>query len=81
MVSDSLRQVRDVGSGVSYLSFGGHDVIFGLGEIAEADSVKVRWPNSPEQVITGIPKNSIVEIDEGSTYEIRARTGNNASSG
>ncbi|MBT5876232.1 MAG: CRTAC1 family protein [Candidatus Latescibacteria bacterium] len=72
--ADSTRQVQDVGSGVSYLSFGGHDLVFGLGRYSQADSVSVRWPNSDEQIITNIASNSLVEITEQNGYTLSQRS-------
>lgn len=71
--ADSLSQVQDVGSGVSYLSFGGHDLVFGLGRYREVDSISVRWPNSDEELITNIASNSLVEITEQNGYTVSPR--------
>lgn len=58
------RQHRLVsgGSGFGCLPCEQH---FGLGEITQADSLEIRWPNSPQQLIRNLPINTTIRIVEG----------------
>ena len=39
------RHIKEIKAGSSYLSQGGLELIFGLGEAAAADRVEIRWPS------------------------------------
>jgi enediyne biosynthesis protein E4 len=45
---------------------------FGLGAAAAIDSMRIRWPDGKEQLLTGIPSNRTLEV----RYEDAVRTGN-----
>ena len=72
--ADGIRQSREVGVGVSYLSYNSLDLVFGLGRYDMADTIAVRWPGGGEQIIQDIPASRLVEITEGRGYEIRTRS-------
>jgi hypothetical protein len=73
VLAGDLEQTQEAGTGVSYLSFNGSDLVFGLGRHETADAVRVRWPGMSEFVIRNIPANSVLEIDENGGYTTRVR--------
>lgn len=64
--TNGLTQMREVTSQSSYYSHNDLRVHFGLGEIKEAQSVEVRWPNGNVEIFKDLPINRIVTVKEGS---------------
>jgi Tfp pilus assembly protein PilF len=65
VVAAHTTQVREVGAQASYLSQNDLTEHFGLGTIAEIDSLVVTWPSGLRQVRTDLPSNQTVTLVEG----------------
>ncbi len=65
LVAEHTTQVREVGDQASYLSQNDLTEHFGLGTIAQVDSLVVIWPSRLHQVWTGLPSNQTVRLVEG----------------
>ena len=65
VVADHTTQVREVGAQASYLSQNDLNEHFGLGTIAEVDSLVVTWPSGIRQVWTGVASNQTLKLVEG----------------
>ena len=50
------------GTGFGCLPLGQH---FGLGSVAAADSLEIRWPSGRRQTVEGLPVNATIRIVEG----------------
>lgn len=57
-------QVREAGTGGSYLSASDPRVHFGLGTAAAADSVTVRWPSGIVQTLRNVPAGQELTVRE-----------------
>lgn len=68
-------QIRWWGADVSYLSQHGSDVIFGLGAVTSAESIRVTWSDGRVSTLHSIPAGR-VQIDHGSASAV---SGDNAS--
>jgi tetratricopeptide (TPR) repeat protein len=63
---DRLVQIREIGSGPSYLSQSPPgEAHFGIGSARAIERLEVAWPDGSRQTFTGIPANSTVTIAEG----------------
>ncbi len=62
--------MREVGGGSSHASQHSSIVHFGLEDIAEIDSLIIRWPGCGTQVITDIPLNQQIEVLEDVPVDI-----------
>lgn len=63
-------QLREILAGTSY---GGHNALeahFGLGEAAEADSVKIEWPNGLVEVVTHVQADRVLRVVEDTTTPV-----------
>ena len=58
-------QIRQVGSQSSYLSQNSYVQHFGLGEINKVDSLEIIWPSGIRQVLSDLPSNQNILIQEG----------------
>ncbi len=65
VVAAHTTQVREVGAQASYLSQNDLTEHFGLGPIAEVDSLVVTWPGGLRQVWTGLAADQTVKLVEG----------------
>ena len=65
--SGSLRQVREVKSGDSYLSQSDLRVHFGLGLHTQVDELMIRWPSGTVQKLANVGVNRIIEVQEPRT--------------
>lgn len=65
VVAGGLRRSREVRSGYSFMSSNDFRVHFGLGDIAAADSVIVKWPSGVQDRLTDITANQYIRIEEG----------------
>jgi len=54
-----------VRAGSSYLGQNDLRAHFGLGAVAVADRLEVRWPSGRSEVLRNIPANQIITIREG----------------
>jgi tetratricopeptide (TPR) repeat protein len=60
-----MPQVREIGSGSSYLSQDAREAIFGLGDATEVERLDVRWPDGSWHSHGPATANSIIEIGQG----------------
>jgi hypothetical protein len=58
-----LVMIREVKSGLSYLSQGDLEVHFGLGGAAMADSVEIRWPSGARQERRSVASGRILVVE------------------
>ncbi|MDE2726751.1 MAG: CRTAC1 family protein [Gemmatimonadota bacterium] len=65
VVTDAVRQSREIRSAYSYLAANDLRAHFGLGAHAGADSVIVDWPGGGRDVATGVEGGQLVTIREG----------------
>ena len=57
--------MREVKSGMSYLSQGTLELHFGLGDQPSAESIEIRWPNGQSETVQKIGVNQVVTVTEG----------------
>ncbi len=65
VVTDAVRQMREVRSAYSYLAANDLRAHFGLGAHAGADTVLVDWPSGARDVATGVEGGQWITIREG----------------
>ncbi len=65
LVAGNLTLVREVGAQASYLSQNDLTEHFGLGTIAEVDSLVVTWPSGIRQVLTRVASGKTLRLVEG----------------
>lgn len=65
VVTDAVRQSREIRSAYSYLAANDLRAHFGLGAHAGADSVIVDWPGGARDVATGVEGGQLITIREG----------------
>ena len=65
MVTDTVRQSREIRSAYSYLAANDLRAHFGLGAYAGADSVIVDWPGGARDVVTEVDGGQWITIREG----------------
>ena len=65
VVTDAVRQMREIRSAYSYLAANDLRAHFGLGAHTGADSVIVDWPGGARDVVTGVEGGQWVTIREG----------------
>jgi hypothetical protein len=66
VVTEELRQMREVHVGAGYLCGPPLDQHFGLGQKSIVDSLIVRWPSGVQDVFVNVDVNQILSIKEGS---------------
>ena len=67
--ADSLKMVREVRSGSSFLSHPETVATFGLGSSSNPDSITVYWPSGVTDHIHSVEANTEVRIIEGESHE------------
>jgi len=65
ITAGSLRQMRDVKSGGSYLSSSDLRLHFGLGDATTIERVEVRWPSGLRQTFGPLPADRFYVLREG----------------
>ena len=65
VVTDAVRQSREIRSAYSYLAANDLRAHFGLGAYAGADSVIVDWPGGMRDVVPGVEGGQWITIREG----------------
>jgi hypothetical protein len=65
VTTGDVTQTDEVRAGSSYLSSSDPRLHFGVGKASRVDRVVVRWPSGTEDVITNIPANQDITIEEG----------------
>ena len=64
IVSDDNKLMREVDGGSSHISQNTSILHFGLGDVNIIDSLVVIWPGGKKQILTEIPINKHINIDE-----------------
>jgi Flp pilus assembly protein TadD len=66
LAAGSVRQIRQVGGGPSYLSQSPPgEVMFGTGSAGAVDLLEVRWPSGLTQSFRDLPVRATIRIEEG----------------
>ena len=66
LTAGAVTQLREIGSGPSYLSQSPPgEAHFGLGEAQAVERLDIAWPDGSRQSFTGLPADSVVTIREG----------------
>ena len=65
MTAGGRTLVRDVTSGVSYQGQNDLRVHFGLGNLARAERLEIRWPSGLIEPLTNVEANRIITVREG----------------
>jgi hypothetical protein len=68
----TVRQVREVKAGSSYLSQNDLRQHFGLGRAAAVDRLEIRWPSGQVETLQNLAPNQIVTVTEGSGVTSRS---------
>jgi len=68
----NARQIREMGSGSSYLSQNPMEAVFGCGDATEISSLEVLWPSGTKQLLESVPTNQIIEVTEGKGWQVMA---------
>ena len=64
IVSSDNKLIREVDGGSSHISQNTSILHFGLGDLNKIDSLVVTWPGGKKQILTEIPINEYIKIDE-----------------
>ena len=70
IVSDDNKLMREVDGGSSHISQNTSILHFGLGDVNIIDSLVVTWPGGKKQILTKIPTNKHINIDEIESKEV-----------
>ena len=65
LTAGSLKQVREVKAGSSYLGQSDLRQHFGLGHATQAERLEIRWPSGQTETVTNVAANQIVTVTEG----------------
>jgi hypothetical protein len=65
IVAGGLTQMDEVRSGGSYLSHNDLRLHFGVGAATSIESLKIAWPGKREEILTGLPDNHLIVLEEG----------------
>jgi Tfp pilus assembly protein PilF/peroxiredoxin len=63
--SDNLRRTRFVQAGSGFISQHSKELLFGLGQSRRIARLEVRWPSGETQVLTDVPLDHRVYLEEG----------------
>jgi len=64
VVTGPVSQYATVSTASSYLSASDKRVHFGLGQSTNAERIDIRWPSGITQILTNVPADQILQIDE-----------------
>jgi hypothetical protein len=67
------QQIREVHAGSAYLSGSSLTQHFGLGASERVDSLTVFWPSGGQTVLTDLPVNQQITVEEGKRFNEPAR--------
>ncbi|MEW6749709.1 MAG: CRTAC1 family protein [Candidatus Latescibacterota bacterium] len=71
LVAGGRTQRRELEGGSSYYSqHAVGEVLFGLADASVVDTLEVTWPGGRKQVLTGLPANRVVRLEEGAAAEL-----------
>ena len=65
LTAGGVKQTAIVRAGSSYLSSSDRRVYFGLGDAAQIEKVKIRWPSGATDTLTNLPPDKIYTVIEG----------------
>ena len=65
LLAAGRTQIREIGTGSSYLSQNAPEAVFGLGAAASAERVTVRWPSGAAQTFTDLAADRAYRLKEG----------------
>jgi len=65
LVTDGIRQVREIQSGSSYLAQNDLRAHFGLGQSNRAERLEIRWPSGGTELVENLPANHVITVREG----------------
>ncbi len=60
----STTQMRELACGSNFLSQNPVEAHFGMGQVLQADEVRIRWPGGYESVLTGVAVNQTLDLDQ-----------------
>ena len=63
--TDRMRRTKIVQAGSGFLSQRSKELVFGLGESQRVVKLTIAWPSGGNQIITDVPLNTRVRIEEG----------------
>jgi hypothetical protein len=61
-------QIRELRSGVGYLSSPPPESHIGVGEAKVVERLEIRWPTGEVQVLEDVPVNHVIRVEEGGSY-------------
>ena len=64
IVSGNNKLIREVDGGSSHISQNTSILHFGLGDLNKIDTLVITWPGGKKQILTEIPINEHINIDE-----------------
>lgn len=67
VVAGSLKQVREVRAGSSYLSQNELGMHFGLGSFSRVDRIEVEWPGGEKETFLDLPVDQFITLRQGSS--------------
>ena len=76
--SGRLLQVQEVHSQDSYLSVNDFRLHFGLGRATQVDSLRVEWPNTGSETLSGVGSDQLIYVKEGAGIVRTERFGKSA---
>ena len=76
--SGRLLQVQEVHSQDSYLSVNDLRLHFGLGRATQVDSLRVEWPNTGSETLSGVGSDQLIYVKEGAGIVRTERFGKSA---
>jgi len=65
LTAGGVTQADEAKGGMSYQSAHDPRLHFGLGDIARADVIEVRWPSGIVDRLTNVPGDRVVVVQEG----------------
>jgi Flp pilus assembly protein TadD len=76
LVSGDTTQMREIGSGPSYLSQSPPgETHFGVGDAVSVEKLQVDWPDGTSQIFGPLPTDATVRITEGGAPVVTAKAG------
>ena len=63
--TESTRQIKMVQAGSGFLSQHSKELLFGLGNARDVGQVTIQWPSGLRQVLSKVPLNHRVQVEEG----------------
>src|SRR5262249_47261224 len=70
--TDTLRRTKVLMAGSGFISQHSKELLFGLGKSQKILKVTIQWPSGTSQVLTDVPLNSRVRVEEGGKLQAEA---------